>query len=88
MKWRIKVLIYRSSPVYCVLIRERPKCYINLADWLSRLYEARQNYPEAIKYYKLAGDWAKSGSNKTGISKEQFYAEAVRVQTLVKTGKE
>lgn len=59
-----------------------------LADWLSRLYEARQNYPEAIKYYKIAGDWAKSGSNKTGISKEQFYAEAVRVQTLVKTGKE
>lgn len=55
-----------------------------LADWLSRLYEDRKDYPNAVKYYRLAGEWASSSQNKTGIPKATYNSEAERVSKLIK----
>lgn len=52
------------------------------ADWLSRLYEDQKDYQSAAKYYRLAGEWAKSPQNKTGIEKSFYDAEADRVSQL------
>lgn len=56
-----------------------------IADWLSRLYESRKNYAKAAEYYRLAAEWATSSQNKTGIDKEEYEAEAVRVAKLIGT---
>ncbi|OGL22662.1 hypothetical protein A2707_05110 [Candidatus Saccharibacteria bacterium RIFCSPHIGHO2_01_FULL_45_15] len=53
-----------------------------VADWLSRLYEDQKDYSNAAKYYRLAGEWAKSPQNKTGIEKSFYDAEADRVSKL------
>lgn len=55
-----------------------------VADWLSRLYEDRQDYKNAETYYLLAGEWAESQQNKTGITKETYDREADRVSNLAK----
>ncbi|RYF27976.1 MAG: hypothetical protein EOO17_05505 [Chloroflexi bacterium] len=54
-----------------------------VADWLSRLYEDQKRYQDAARYYKLAGEWAESPQNKTGIGKSFYDAEADRVSKMI-----
>lgn len=56
------------------------------ADWLSRLYEDQKDYVNAAKYYRLAGQWASSPQNQTGITKAAYDKEAERVSKLVPGG--
>lgn len=56
------------------------------ADWLSRLYEDHKDYTTAAEYYRVAAEWAHSDTNRTGITKQQFEAEAKRVEILRKQG--
>lgn len=53
------------------------------ADWLSRIYEDRKDYLNAAKYYRLAGQWADSTQNQTGITKAMYDKEADRVTKLM-----
>lgn len=53
-----------------------------VADWLSRLYEDRKDYQQAARYYRLAGEWASSSQNKTGLSKAFYDSEAARVSKI------
>lgn len=52
------------------------------ADWLSRIYEDQKDYVNAAKYYRLAGQWADSAQNQTGITKATYDEEANRVSKL------
>lgn len=56
------------------------------ADWLSRLYEDQKDYVNAAKYYRLAGQWASSPQNQTGITKATYDKEAERVSKLTPGG--
>lgn len=53
-----------------------------VADWLSRIYEDQKDYVTAAKYYRLAGQWAGSPQNQTGITKAMYDKEAERVEKL------
>lgn len=53
------------------------------ADWLSRIYEDQKDYTNAVKYYRLAGQWADSSQNQTGITKAMYDKEAERVSKLL-----
>lgn len=53
-----------------------------IADWLSRVYEDQGRYQLAAEYYKLAGEWADSPTNKTGLDKAYYDAQAARVAGL------
>ncbi len=55
-----------------------------VADWLSRAYEDQGRYNEAARYYRLAGEWAASPQNQTGLKRQHFETEAARVETLEK----
>ncbi len=55
-----------------------------VADWLSRLYEDQRQYGVAAQYYTLAGQWAKSLTNKTAQKKSYYDSQAARVSALVK----
>jgi tetratricopeptide (TPR) repeat protein len=52
------------------------------ADWLSRAYEDQKNYPEAIKYYQLAGEWVLSPQNELRFDKGYYDKQITRVQAL------
>lgn len=54
-----------------------------VADWLSRVYEAREQYAEAANYYSLAGKWASSETNTLGRTKAYYDNQAARVSALV-----
>lgn len=54
-----------------------------IADWLSRIYEDQKEYAKAATYYRLAGEWAGSPQNITGIDKVMFDKEAERVEKLI-----
>jgi tetratricopeptide (TPR) repeat protein len=53
-----------------------------IADWLSRIYEDQKQYAVAAQYYTLAGQWAKSPTNKTALTKGYYDGEAARVAAL------
>ncbi len=57
-----------------------------VADWLSRVYEDRKDYSQSAKYYRLAAEWAHSDMNRTGMTKQQYEAEAARVESLGRQG--
>ena len=53
-----------------------------VADWLSRIYEDQKNYELAAEYYTLAGKWATSPTNLTGLDKKYYDDNASRVMAL------
>lgn len=53
-----------------------------VADWLSRLYEDQKEYKLAADYYKMAGKWATSKTNKTRLNQAYYDRQAVRVLAL------
>lgn len=53
-----------------------------VSDWLSRLHEDRKDYAQSERYYRLAGEWANSPQNKTGLNKNYYNSEADRVSKL------
>jgi tetratricopeptide (TPR) repeat protein len=53
-----------------------------IANWLSKLYEDQKQYELAAQYYKLAGKWASSPTNKSHLKQEYYDAQAKRVLVL------
>lgn len=58
-----------------------------IADWLSRLYEQHGDLQQAANYYILAGQWASSPTNVSGLDKAYYDGEAARVNAEIQKDK-
>lgn len=51
------------------------------ADLLARLYEQHGDLTKAVGYYQVAGQWAESSTNTTGLDKAYYDQQVVRINT-------